>query len=68
MLFEAYLDILGSNRLHHNILEAVCAAIKRIVAFERNSDGFETLCDGSACHCYIMGLLNFGRIILLAHL
>ena len=41
MLFEAYL---GSNRLHqHNNVGTGCTAIKKSVAFERNSDGFETL-------------------------
>ena len=67
MLHEAYLDIFGSNRLYHNIVGAACTAIKRIVAFERNSDECETLWIRSACHGHVLGLPNFWGILLLAH-
>ena len=60
----AYLDIFGSNRLYYNIVVAACTAIKRSVAFERNSDEFETLWDRLACHCHVMGLPNFWGILL----
>lgn len=64
MLLEAYLDIVGSNQLYHGIVGAACTAIKRSVAFARNSDGFEMIWDCSARHYYVMGLPNFGGIIL----
>ena len=67
MLLEAYLEVVGSNRLYHSIAGAACTAIKRSVAFERNSDEFETLWDRLACHYHTMSLPNFWGIILLAH-